>query len=47
VSGDGVTVYLVDAQERSCTCRAAANGRRCYHLAGALILSAATARRAA
>lgn len=39
VSGDGVTVYLVDAAEGSCTCKAAANGRRCYHLAGALILS--------
>jgi hypothetical protein len=49
VSGDGVTVYLVDATEGSCTCRAAANGRRCYHLAAALILSAAApaARRAA
>ncbi len=47
VSGDGVTVYLVDAEERSCTCKAAANGRRCYHLAAAPILSAATARRAA
>jgi hypothetical protein len=42
VSGDGVTVYLVDATEGSCTCKAAASGRRCYHLAAALILSAAT-----
>jgi hypothetical protein len=41
VSADGVTTYLVDVQESSCTCRAAANGRRCYHLAGALILDAA------
>jgi len=48
VSGDGVTVYLVDAREGSCTCKAAANGRRCYHLAGALILAAAApARKAA
>lgn len=47
VSGDGVTVYLVDAAEASCTCKAVANGRRCYHLAGALILAAATPRRAA
>jgi hypothetical protein len=48
VSGDGVTVYLVDARERSCTCKAAANGRRCYHLASALILAtAALVRRAA
>jgi hypothetical protein len=41
VSGDGTTVYLADAAEGSCTCRAAASGRRCYHLAAALILSAA------
>ena len=47
VSGDGVTVYLVDADERSCTCKAGANGHSCYHLAGALILSAAASRRAA
>ncbi len=48
VSGDGVTVYLADASDRSCTCRAAANGRSCYHLASALILAAAApARRAA
>jgi Family of unknown function (DUF6011) len=48
VSGDGVTVYLTDAREGSCTCKAAARGRRCYHLASALILSAAApARRAA
>lgn len=49
VSGDGTTVYLVDVREGSCTCRAAANGRSCYHLAAALILHAAApaARRAA
>jgi hypothetical protein len=48
VSGDGTTVYLVDALERSCTCRAAMSGRPCYHLAGALILlAAAPARKAA
>jgi hypothetical protein len=50
VSGDGSTVYLVDAREGSCTCRAAANGRACYHLAAALILHAAasvSARKAA
>jgi hypothetical protein len=48
VSSDGVTVYLTDARERSCTCKAAANGRRCYHLVAALILAAAApARRAA
>jgi hypothetical protein len=49
VSGDRVTVYLTDAAEGSCTCKAAASGCRCYHLAAALILSAAApaARRAA
>jgi hypothetical protein len=49
VSGDGSTAYLVDVLEGSCTCRAAAHGRACYHLAGALILHAAApaARRAA
>lgn len=48
VSGDGTTVYLVNAIEGSCTCKAGANGRSCYHLAGALILQAsATARKAA
>lgn len=48
VASDGVLTYLVDAHERSCTCKAAANGRRCYHLAGALILDTASiARRAA
>ncbi len=41
VSSDGTTVYLVDALERSCTCRAAANSRSCYHMAAALILLAA------
>jgi len=48
VGSDGTTTYLVDAAERSCTCRGATNGRRCYHLASALILDAAApARRAA
>jgi ribosomal protein L37AE/L43A len=41
VSGDGSTTYLVDTLKASCTCRAAAHGRACYHLAGALILHAA------
>jgi hypothetical protein len=41
VASDGVTVYLTDAQQESCTCKAAAHGRRCYHLAAALILAAA------
>ena len=36
-----VVVYVVDAIERSCTCKAAMHGHRCYHLAGAVILFAA------
>ena len=48
VASDGVMVYLTDAREGSCTCKAAANGRCCYHLAAALILAAAApARKAA
>jgi hypothetical protein len=47
VSGDGVTVYLTDAREGSCTCKAAASGRQCYHLAAALILQASAAVRKA
>ncbi|MGH3218951.1 MAG: DUF6011 domain-containing protein [Streptosporangiaceae bacterium] len=46
VSSDGVTVYLADAIERSCTCKAAASARRCYHLASAVILAAASRRAA-
>jgi len=48
VSTDGTLTYLVDAIEGSCSCKAAATGRRCYHRAGALILDAsAITRRAA
>jgi hypothetical protein len=47
VSSDGVTVYLTDARDGSCTCKAAANGRRCYHIAAALILDAAQLKRRA
>lgn len=48
VSSDGVTTYLVDAIEQSCTCKAAANGRRCWHLAAvAIVDAAAITRRAA
>jgi hypothetical protein len=47
VGSDGTTTYLVDALERSCTCKAAANSRRCYHLAGALVLDAASITRRA
>lgn len=41
ISSDGVTVYVVDATEQSCTCKAAANGHRCWHLAAVAIVSAA------
>lgn len=48
VSSDGTTFYVVDAAEATCTCKAAQNGRYCYHLAAAtLILAASTIRRAA
>jgi hypothetical protein len=47
-STDGTTVYLVDAIERSCTCKGHQRVGRCYHLVAAEILhSAAPARRAA
>lgn len=47
-SSDGTTVYLVDAVERSCTCKGHQRVGRCYHLVAADILSAAApARRAA
>jgi len=47
-SSDGTLVYLTDAAGQTCTCKAGANGRGCWHLAAALILAAATpARRAA
>jgi hypothetical protein len=46
VSSDGVTVYLTHFA--SCTCRAGLRSIRCYHVAGARILSAAApVRRAA
>jgi hypothetical protein len=46
VSSDGVTVYLTHFA--GCTCRAGLRSVRCYHVAGARILSAAApARRAA
>ena len=40
-SSDGTTVYVVDVNAGTCTCKAGQNGRDCYHLAAALILSAA------
>jgi hypothetical protein len=46
-SSDGTTTYVVNVPDQTCTCKAGLNGRYCYHLAAALILSAATGRRAA
>ena len=40
-SSDGTTVYVVNVNDGSCTCLAAQHGRDCYHLAAALVLSAA------
>ena len=35
VASDGVRRYDVNATTASCTCKAADNGRRCYHVAAA------------
>jgi hypothetical protein len=40
-SSDGSTVYVVNVNESTCTCKAGQNGRDCYHLAAALVLDAA------
>jgi len=47
-SSDGSTVYVVDVNAATCTCKAGQNGRDCYHLHAAMVLNAAIpARRAA
>lgn len=46
-SSDGSTVYVTDATTRTCSCKAGQNGRYCYHLGAAEILTAASTRRAA
>ena len=46
-SSDGAATYVVSVTDQTCTCKAGLNGRICYHLAAAQILTAATARRAA
>ncbi len=48
-SSDGLTVYLVDTLERSCTCKGHTRCGHCYHLvaADALMMNAAPVRRAA
>lgn len=40
-SSDGTMAYLVDAVEGSCTCKGAQRLGRCYHLAAAVIITAA------
>src|SRR5436190_19900625 len=40
VASDGVRRYDVNATTASCTCKAADNGRRCYHVAAAQLLAA-------
>ncbi|HMH94175.1 MAG TPA: DUF6011 domain-containing protein [Streptosporangiaceae bacterium] len=40
-STDGTLVYITDAYAQTCTCKAGANGRRCWHLAATLVLDAA------
>lgn len=40
VASDGVRRYEVNATTASCTCKAAENGRNCYHLAAAQLLAA-------
>jgi hypothetical protein len=42
-----ITTYLTEAIERSCTCKAAARGRACYHLPTVIILFAADSTRRA
>jgi len=41
VSSDGTQTYVVDARWKACTCKAAANGWACYHVAAAIIASVA------
>ena len=41
VASDGVTRYETDAYHQTCSCKAGQFGRRCYHLAAALIADAA------
>jgi hypothetical protein len=47
-SSDGTLVYITDAYAQTCSCKAGANGRGCWHVAAALVLEAAApVRRAA
>ena len=41
VAPDGITRYETDAYHQTCSCKAGQFGRRCYHLAAALIADAA------
>jgi hypothetical protein len=38
VSSDGTNTYMVDTDERSCTCKGYLNFGRCYHLVAAEML---------
>jgi hypothetical protein len=38
VSSDGTNTYMVDTDERSCTCKGFLNFGRCYHLVAAEML---------
>ncbi|EOD70352.1 DUF6011 domain-containing protein [Amycolatopsis vancoresmycina] len=41
VASNGIRRYEVNATTASCTCKAAENGRKCYHVAAAQLLAAA------
>lgn len=43
VSSDGTNTYLVDAVERSCTCKGNQRTGHCYHLVAADMLTASRA----
>ncbi len=45
VGSDGISTYLVDTVERSCTCKGHARVGRCYHLVAADVLEMASTRR--
>jgi hypothetical protein len=47
VASDGLGTYLVDAVERSCTCKGHARQGRCYHLVAADVVEITTTRRSA
>lgn len=38
ISSDGTNTYMIDTDERSCTCKGFLNYGRCYHLVAAEML---------